>query len=129
MSTLMTKKEFTGVVGFFDDPHSILEGMKKVKAANFLSIDAFTPFPVHGLEAAGLLDARGIRAGSAITVDEQPQHHVALHFPRVQRRRIPEGQVTDHNRMLIRAFGRARDQSRALPSGAVAAPGDRQCSA
>jgi hypothetical protein len=49
-----SKKEnqVEGVVGYFSDPHALVEGMKKVRAENFECIDAFTPFPVHGLEAA-----------------------------------------------------------------------------
>jgi hypothetical protein len=43
------------VVGFYDSPSAVLEGMKKVKAAGFSNIDAYTPFPVHGMdEAQGL---------------------------------------------------------------------------
>lgn len=47
-----TSKQLAGVLGFFDSPESLIEGMKKVKAENYESIDAFTPFPVHGLEQA-----------------------------------------------------------------------------
>lgn len=44
-----------GVVGFFKDPTALLKAAKKAKEAKFPSFDAFTPFPVHGLdEAQGL---------------------------------------------------------------------------
>ncbi len=46
------KSSAAGVIGYFDSPDAILSGMKKVKAANFKNFDAFTPFPVHGLEHA-----------------------------------------------------------------------------
>jgi hypothetical protein len=46
------EKQLSGVLGFFDEPHALLEAMKKVREANFQSFDAFTPYPVHGLEAA-----------------------------------------------------------------------------
>ena len=41
-----------GVIGFFPNAHSTVEGMKKVRDARYQHFDAFTPFPVHGLEAA-----------------------------------------------------------------------------
>lgn len=44
-----------GVVGFFDDASALMEATKKVREANYQSFDAFSPYPVHGLEkAAGL---------------------------------------------------------------------------
>ena len=43
-------KELEGVVGFFDDPHSLMEATRKVREANFEIFDTFTPYPVHGLE-------------------------------------------------------------------------------
>ena len=46
------KPELVGVIGFFDDAHSIIPAMEKVRDANYQSFDAYTPFPVHGLEAA-----------------------------------------------------------------------------
>jgi hypothetical protein len=53
-----SKKEnrIEGVVGYFSDSHALVEAMKKVRSENFESIDAFTPFPVHGLDAAQGLD-------------------------------------------------------------------------
>jgi hypothetical protein len=47
-----TERRLAGVLGFYKDSHSLMEGMKKVRAANYKAIDAFTPFPVHGLEHA-----------------------------------------------------------------------------
>lgn len=41
-----------GVVGFFDEPGALIEATRKVRDANYQYFDAFTPFPVHGLEAA-----------------------------------------------------------------------------
>lgn len=41
-----------GVVGFFDDPSSLLEATEKVRDSEFKNFDAFTPYPVHGLEHA-----------------------------------------------------------------------------
>jgi len=46
------EKALAGVIGFFDDPHALIEATKKARDANWQYFDAFTPFPVHGLEAA-----------------------------------------------------------------------------
>lgn len=46
------ERELAGVLGFFDHPSDILSAMEKVRDANYKSFDAFTPFPVHGLEQA-----------------------------------------------------------------------------
>jgi hypothetical protein len=45
-------RRLAGVIGFFPDGHATVEGMKKVRAANYRDFDAYTPFPVHGLEHA-----------------------------------------------------------------------------
>ena len=47
-----TERQLAGVLGFYKDAQSLIAGMKKVRGANYKSIDAFTPFPVHGLDAA-----------------------------------------------------------------------------
>src|SRR3954470_24306994 len=51
-TTKTYEKQLTGVVGFFDDPNTLVEAMRKVRDQNFQFFDAFTPYPVHGLEAA-----------------------------------------------------------------------------
>ncbi|MGE0616765.1 MAG: DUF3341 domain-containing protein, partial [Bacteriovoracia bacterium] len=49
------KNQLAGVLGFFDDPESILHAMEKVRDAKYRAYDAFTPFPIHGMdEAQGL---------------------------------------------------------------------------
>jgi hypothetical protein len=45
-------KTIAGVVGFFDDSHELVDAARKAKDANYMSFDAFTPYPVHGLDAA-----------------------------------------------------------------------------
>lgn len=58
MSTPQTSPEksneqkLAGVLGFFDDAHSLIEGTRKVRDAKYRYFDAFTPYPVHGLDAA-----------------------------------------------------------------------------
>lgn len=50
-----TDRQLAGVLGFFDSPQEILVAMEKVRDQNYASIDAYTPFPVHGMdEAQGL---------------------------------------------------------------------------
>ena len=44
--------KLAGVVGFFDDPESLMEATHKVRESEFKEFDCFTPYPVHGLEAA-----------------------------------------------------------------------------
>ena len=45
-------KQEKGVLALFDDPHQLLEAVKRIRASKFSKIEAFTPFPVHGLEHA-----------------------------------------------------------------------------
>lgn len=52
MATSTNVQQLAGVVGYFPGPHEILEAMHKVRKENYQYFDAFTPYPVHGLEAA-----------------------------------------------------------------------------
>jgi hypothetical protein len=54
MSNVKTNEPIlSGVLGFFDDPDSLIEATTKVRHSEFNQhFDAFTPYPVHGLEAA-----------------------------------------------------------------------------
>jgi len=45
-------KQLAGVIGFFDDPHSLIAATEKVRDAKYRDFDAYTPFPVHGLLTA-----------------------------------------------------------------------------
>jgi hypothetical protein len=51
-TTTESGKTLEGVVGFFSDPHALLEATKKVRDANYEVFDTFTPYPIHGLEKA-----------------------------------------------------------------------------
>jgi len=51
-----SERKLEGVVGFFESSHVLIEAMRKVKGQNYESFDAFTPFPVHGLD-----DAQGLK--------------------------------------------------------------------
>lgn len=39
-----------GVIGLFADPHELMEGATAVRKAHFHGLDAFTPYPVHGID-------------------------------------------------------------------------------
>lgn len=45
-------KHLTGVIGFFDEPGVLLQATRKVRESNYEYWDTYTPYPVHGLEAA-----------------------------------------------------------------------------
>lgn len=45
-------RHLAGVIGFFASPQALLKATEKVKNAKYRSFDAFTPFPIHGLDAA-----------------------------------------------------------------------------
>lgn len=45
-------RQLAGVIGYFDDPHQLVEATAQVRQANYQHFDAYTPYPVHGLEAA-----------------------------------------------------------------------------
>jgi hypothetical protein len=42
--------QLAGVVGFFDGPGPLMEATKRVREENYQSFDAFSPYPIHGLE-------------------------------------------------------------------------------
>lgn len=48
----LSGKEVAGVVGFFTDPTALIKATAQVRDANYESFDVFTPYPVHGLDAA-----------------------------------------------------------------------------
>ncbi len=48
--------ESTGLLGIFKDESKLIEACREFKTRNIKKYDAFTPFPVHGLE-----DAMGIK--------------------------------------------------------------------
>jgi hypothetical protein len=52
MQTSPNTPKLAGVVGFFDDPETLIEATVKTRDSDFKHFDAFTPFPVHGLEHA-----------------------------------------------------------------------------
>ena len=52
MAELTKAKQLAGVIGFFDHPEALIKATEQVKNAKYKDFDAFTPFPVHGLDAA-----------------------------------------------------------------------------
>jgi len=51
-STNQSAREISGVIGFFNDPHELVKAMCKLRQANYENFDAFTPYPIHGMDAA-----------------------------------------------------------------------------
>lgn len=47
----MSEKVFA-VLGLFEDPQSLLDAIPRVKASGFERLEAYTPYPVHGLDRA-----------------------------------------------------------------------------
>lgn len=43
---------YHGMVAEFTDPDAVLKAAKRVHSAGYKSLDAYTPFPVHGLDDA-----------------------------------------------------------------------------
>ena len=55
MDNQTEKKQLAGVIGYFTDPNELIVATRKVREARYASFDAFTPYPVHGMdEAQGL---------------------------------------------------------------------------
>lgn len=50
-----------GVVAEFESPEKLLEGVRAARALGYEKMDAFTPFPVHGIDEA--MGARRSRLG------------------------------------------------------------------
>ena len=44
--------KLAGVLGFFEDPETLIEATTKVRDSEYKDFDCFTPFAVHGLEHA-----------------------------------------------------------------------------
>lgn len=45
-------KSLSGVVGFFKQPHDLVVAAEKIRQAGYKFFDAYSPFPVHGLDKA-----------------------------------------------------------------------------
>ena len=41
-----------GVIGQFSDPHDLIDAGRKIREMGYTKLDAMTPFPVHGIDAA-----------------------------------------------------------------------------
>ena len=45
-------KELVGLLAQFDDPTSLLAACNNAREAGYKKMDAFTPYPVHGIDPA-----------------------------------------------------------------------------
>src|SRR5688500_9063168 len=52
MSNQVQGRQLAGVIGFYQDPHALLGAMEKIRDANYKDFDAFSPYPIHGMDAA-----------------------------------------------------------------------------
>ena len=52
METSRTQSSLYGLVAEFSDADTIIEAAGKARAAGYRFMDAYTPFPVHGLDEA-----------------------------------------------------------------------------
>ena len=48
----MANKTRTTILGYFEDPHDLLEVGSKVHRMGYKDLDAYSPFPIHGIEEA-----------------------------------------------------------------------------
>ncbi len=46
------RQKLVGVLGQFDDPHSLLHACEALRDSGVKKMDAYTPYPVHGIEKA-----------------------------------------------------------------------------
>ena len=46
----MAKTKIWGAVAQFENPARLVEGVQAVRAAGYESIEAYSPFPIHGME-------------------------------------------------------------------------------
>ena len=51
-NTTEENTQLVGLLAQFDDPDSLLEACDQCRQSGFTSTDAFTPFPVHGIDPA-----------------------------------------------------------------------------
>ena len=59
MSAPKRQPRMYGVMAEFDNRFDLLEAVKKARAAGYTQMDAYTPFPIHGLgDALGFHDRR-----------------------------------------------------------------------
>jgi len=52
MANPKSERQFAGVIGYFAGADQLVQAMRKVREAKYSSFDAFTPYPIHGLDAA-----------------------------------------------------------------------------
>jgi hypothetical protein len=48
----LDRSEVYGVIGAFEEPQDLVKAGRRVREEGYTKLDALTPFPVHGIEAA-----------------------------------------------------------------------------
>ena len=46
----MAKVKIWGAVAQFENPAELVHGVEKIRAAGYTSVEAYSPFPIHGME-------------------------------------------------------------------------------
>ena len=46
----MAKSKIWGAVAQFENPARLVEGVEKVRAAGYSNVEAYSPYPIHGME-------------------------------------------------------------------------------
>ncbi|MEK6705378.1 MAG: DUF3341 domain-containing protein [Bdellovibrionota bacterium] len=52
MRSAKNVERLCGVVGYFSDPETLLKVMPRIRDFNFCDFDAYSPYPIHGLDSA-----------------------------------------------------------------------------
>ena len=52
MSYLSSNPEFYGAVADFESHHKLLDAIRAVREMGYRKLDAYTPFPIHGIDEA-----------------------------------------------------------------------------
>jgi hypothetical protein len=60
MTTAQTSSGIHGLLAEFDSPRALLEAAERTRAAGYARIDAFSPFPIHGLDEAIGFKEKGV---------------------------------------------------------------------
>ena len=46
----MAKVKIWGAVAQFENPAELVHGVEEIRAAGYTNVEAYSPFPIHGME-------------------------------------------------------------------------------